>query len=327
MEWIEVFVSASQEGLEAAAGVLYQCGLTGLMIHDETDFAEFLENPNREWDYIADELVEEKEKQETGITFFLRDNLYGREQLAQIRGALAAAKAAEQETGVKLGTLEMTMKNVQEEDWANNWKKYFMPFPVGERLIVKPSWEELDAPTGKAVLNIDPGHIFGTGTHETTQLCMELMESVLKEEDRVLDIGCGSGILSIAALLLGAGEADAVDIDPNAMQVVRENCERNGIGDEKCCVCAGNILEDKELHTRYSGKKYDMVFANIVADIVIALTKQVPEYIRDGGLFLASGIISERKDDVLAALAAGGFRVEEIRQKKDWVAVLSRYAG
>lgn len=327
MEWIEVFVSVSQEGLEAAAGVLYQCGLTGLMIHDETDFAEFLENPNREWDYVADELVEEKEQQETGVTFFLRDNLYGREQLAQIRGALAAAKAAERESGLALGSLEMRMKNVQEEDWANNWKKYFKPFPVGERLIVKPSWEEFDAPAGKTVLNIDPGHIFGTGTHETTQLCMELMEAVLKKDDKALDIGCGSGILSIAALLLGAGEADAVDIDPNAMQVVRENCERNGIDGAKCHVRAGNILEDKALHAAYSGKKYDIVFANIVADIVIALTKQAPDYLKDGGLFLSSGIISERKDDVLAALAAAGFRVEEIRQKKDWVAILSRYAG
>lgn len=327
MEWIEVFVAASREGLEAAAGVLYQCGLTGLMIHDESDFAEFLENPNREWDYVADELVEEQGQQETGITFFLRDNLYGREQLAQIKGALAAAKAAEQENGLSLGTLEMTMKNVQEEDWANNWKKYFKPFPVGERLLVKPSWEELDAPADRAVLNIDPGHIFGTGTHETTQLCMELMETALAEGDSVLDIGCGSGILSIAALLLGAEAADAVDIDPNAMQVVRENCGRNGIPEEKCRVRAGNILEDKALHAAYSGKRYDAVFANIVADIVIALTKQVPDYIKDGGAFLASGIISERKDDVLAALAAAGFRVEEIRQKKDWVAILSRYAG
>lgn len=327
MEWIEIFIAASQEGLEAAAGVLYQCGLTGLMIHDGADFEEFLENPNREWDYVADELVEEKEGQETGITFFLRDNLYGREQLAQIKSALAAAKAAERETGLNLGTLEMTMKNVKEEDWANNWKKYFKPFPVGEKLIVKPSWEEISAPAGKAVLNIDPGHIFGTGTHETTQLCMELMETVLQDGDTVLDIGCGSGILSIAALLLGAGKAEAVDIDPNAIQIVRENCERNGMGSEKCHVRAGNILEDERLHEAYSGKKYDMVFANIVADIVIALTKQVPDYLKDGGLFLASGIISERKDDVLAALAAGGFQVEEIRQKKDWVAILSRYAG
>ena len=163
MEWIEVFVATSQIGLEPVEGVLYQCGLTGLMIHDEADFAEFLENPNREWDYVADELVEEKEELETGITFFLRDNLYGREQLAQIQGALAAVKASEKE--LDLGSLELKMKNVQEEDWANNWKKYFKPFPVGEKIMIKPSWEELTEETDKVILKIDPGHIFGTGTN------------------------------------------------------------------------------------------------------------------------------------------------------------------
>ncbi len=245
MEWIEVFVATSRIGLEPVEGVLYQCGLTGLMIHDEADFAEFLENPNREWDYVADELVEEKEELETGITFFLRDNLYGREQLAQIQGALAAVKASEKE--LDLGSLELKMKNVQEEDWANNWKKYFKPFPVGEKIMIKPSWEELTEETDKVILKIDPGHIFGTGTHETTQLCMELIEKYVKKDDMVLDIGCGSGILSIASLLLEAKEADAVDIDPNAIAIAYENSDRNDIPREKYHVCAGNILEDAAL--------------------------------------------------------------------------------
>ena len=206
MEWIEVFVSTSQMGLEPVEGVLDECGLTGLMIHDESDFAEFLENPHRDWDYVADELVEEKEQLVTGITFFVRDNLYGREQLTQIKAALAVVKESEKE--LELGSLELTMKNVQEEDWANNWKKYFKPFPVGEKIMIKPSWEELTEETDKIILKIDPGHIFGTGTHETTQLCMELIETYVKKDDMVLDIGCGSGILGIASLLLGAGYAD-----------------------------------------------------------------------------------------------------------------------
>lgn len=325
MEWIEVFVATSQMGLEPVEGVLYQCGLNGLMIHDEADFAEFLENPNREWDYVADELVEEKQEQTTGITFFLRDNLYGREQLSQIKSALQSVKETEKE--LDLGSLEVTMKNVAEEDWANNWKKYFKPFPVGDKIMIKPSWEELPAQTDKIILKIDPGHIFGTGTHETTQLCMELIEKYVKKDDMVLDIGCGSGILSIASLLLDAKEADAVDIDPNAIQIAYENSDRNDIDRNRYHVKAGNVLEDKELQASYSGKKYDLVAANIVADVIIALTKQVPDYIKDGGIFLCSGIITERKEDVLEALKAAGFAVLDIKEKTSWVAIATRYEG
>lgn len=325
MEWIEVFVATSQMGLEPVEGVLYQCDLNGLMIHDEADFAEFLENPNREWDYVADELVEEKQEQTTGITFFLRDNLYGREQLSQIKSALQSVKETEKE--LDLGSLEVTMKNVAEEDWANNWKKYFKPFPVGDKIMIKPSWEELPAQTDKIILKIDPGHIFGTGTHETTQLCMELIEKYVKKDDMVLDIGCGSGILSIASLLLDAKEADAVDIDPNAIQIAYENSDRNDIDRSRYHVKAGNILEDKELQASYSGKKYDLVAANIVADVIIALTKQVPDYIKDGGIFLCSGIITERKEDVLEALKAANFAVLDIKEKTSWVAIATRYEG
>lgn len=325
MEWIEVFVATSQMGLEPVEGVLYQCGLNGLMIHDEADFAEFLENPNREWDYVADELVEEKQEQTTGITFFLHDNLYGREQLSQIKSALQSVKETEKE--LDLGSLEVTMKNVAEEDWANNWKKYFKPFPVGDKIMIKPSWEELPAQTDKIILKIDPGHIFGTGTHETTQLCMELIEKYVKKDDMVLDIGCGSGILSIASLLLDAKEADAVDIDPNAIQIAYENSDRNDIDRSRYHVKAGNILEDKELQASYSGKKYDLVAANIVADVIIALTKQVPDYIKDGGVFLCSGIITERKEDVLEALKAANFAVLDIKEKTSWVAIATKYEG
>ncbi|MBR4934422.1 MAG: 50S ribosomal protein L11 methyltransferase, partial [Anaerotignum sp.] len=157
--------------------------------------------------------------------------------------------------------------------------------------------------------------------------CMELIETYVKKDDMVLDIGCGSGILSIASLLLEAKEADAVDIDPNAINIAYENSDMNDIPREKYHVCAGNILEDPELHQKYSGKKYDMVEANIVADIIIALTKQVPDYIKDGGIFLCSGIITERKEDVMTALEAGNFKVEAVREKNGWVAIASRFMG
>lgn len=323
--WIEVFVSTSQIGLEPIEGVLYACGLTGLMIHDNTDFTEFMENPDRKWDYIADELLEHKKDEPTGITFFLRDNVYGREQLAQIKDALQNVKRTE--TELDLGTLEITMKNVAEEDWANNWKKYFKPFPIGEKIMIKPSWEELPEQTDKVVLQIDPGHIFGTGTHETTQLCITLLERYLQKENTMLDIGCGSGILSIAGLLLGAKEADAIDIDPNAIKIAYENSDRNQIDRARYHVAAGDVLEDTAVQDMYKGKNYDVVVANIVADIIIALTKQVPDYIKQAGIFVCSGIIVERKQDVLDALAAAKFSVVEVVEKASWAAIAARYEG
>ena len=317
MEWIEVFVSTTKIGLEIVSGLLYQCGLTGLMIEDGSDFEEFLKNPNRQWDYVEEELVEQKQKQPTGITFFLRDNVYGTEQLSDIKSALLSLKSKEKE--FDLGTLEVTVKNIKEEDWSNNWKKYFKPFPIGDKMMIKPSWEELKEPTDKIVLKIDPAHIFGTGTHETTQLCIELIEKFVQKKDKVLDIGCGSGILSIASLLLGAEEADAVDIDPNAIAVAYENADRNDIDRGRYHVTAGNILEDENLHKTYSGKQYDVVEANIVADIIMALSKQVPQYIKKGGIFISSGIIKQRLEEVYQALKENGFVVLDTKYKKDWV--------
>lgn len=319
MEWIEAFVHTSQEGLEVVAGALYACGLTGLQIEDGTDFQAFLEDPSREWDYIEDELVKQKGEQPTGITFFVRDNINGREQLAQIQSSLVTLSS--QKWDFPLGSLALEMKNVAEEDWANNWKKYFKPFPVGHKIMIKPSWEELTEPTDKIVLKIDPGHIFGTGTHETTQLCIELIEEYVQSGNRVLDIGCGSGILSIASLLLGAKEAYAVDIDPNAIDIAYENSDRNAIDRASYHVTAGNILEDNALQEQYRGQEFDVCEANIVADVIIALASLVPAYIRPKGIFICSGIILERLPDVTDALTKQGFTLLEQKTKKDWAAL------
>ena len=323
--WIEIFIETTKEGFEPVSGIIYQCGITGVMIEDADDFEEFLENPARDWDYIEDELVEQKHNAKNGITFFVRDNMNGKETFELVKEMLKNAKENEKE--IDFGSLDITVKNIKEDDWANNWKKYFKPFAVGDKIVIRPSWEEYNDDGNKTVLKIDPGHVFGTGTHETTQFCIELIENYLKKEDMVLDIGCGSGILSIASLLLGAKYADAVDIDPNAIDIAYTNAGMNDIGRETYDVVSGNILEDEDLNEKYSGKKYDVVEANIVADVIIALTDKIPQYIKDGGVFISSGIIVERLDDVLEALKGHGFEVLEVKKKKGWSAIASRYNG
>ena len=323
--WIEIFIETTKEGFEPVSGIIYQCGITGVMIEDADDFEEFLENPARDWDYIEDELVEQKHNAKNGITFFVRDNMNGKETFELVKEMLKNAKENEKE--IDFGSLDITVKNIKEDDWANNWKKYFKPFAVGDKIVIRPSWEEYNDDGNKTVLKIDPGHVFGTGTHETTQLCIELIENYLKKDDMVLDIGCGSGILSIASLLLGAKYADAVDIDPNAIDIAYTNAGMNDIGRETYDVVSGNILEDEDLNEKYSGKKYDVVEANIVADVIIALTNKIPKYIKDGGVFISSGIIVERLDDVLEALKGHGFEVLEVKKKKGWSAIASRYNG
>ena len=323
--WIEIFIETTKEGFEPVSGIIYQCGITGVMIEDTDDFEEFLENPARDWDYIEDELVEQKHNAKNGITFFVRDNMNGKETFELVKEMLKNAKENEKE--IDFGSLDITVKNIKEDDWANNWKKYFKPFAVGDKIVIRPSWEEYNDDGNKTVLKIDPGHVFGTGTHETTQLCIELIENYLKKDDMVLDIGCGSGILSIASLLLGAKYADAVDIDPNAIDIAYTNAGMNDIGRETYDVVSGNILEDEDLNEKYSGKKYDVVEANIVADVIIALTDKIPQYIKDGGVFISSGIIVERLDDVLEALKGHGFEVLEVKKKKGWSAIASRYNG
>ena len=322
MDFLEAYVETSEIGIEMASGVVYANGVTGIMVEDQRDFSEFMKDPNRQWDYIDDELMKQKLTQKNGITFFVTDNASGIETLNAIKADLKRVK--DEEKIFDVGSFNLTVKNVKEEDWANNWKKYFKPFPVGDKVVIKPSWEEYEEKEGRVVLNIDPGHIFGTGSHETTKGCIEFIEKFVSGGEKVADIGCGSGILAIAALLLGADFASAVDIDPNAVEIVRQNAELNCIKPEKYEVFAGDILNDGDIQEKFNGKKYDMAFANIVADIVIPLSAMVPDFIRDKGIFICSGIISERLNDVMEALNKNGFEILEITRKKDWCAIASR---
>lgn len=321
MDWIQITIYTSSFGIEPLCGVLYQLGITGIEIEDEEDFKSFLEENRQRWDYVDEELLKEKEK-ETCVKVYVSDNASGHEMLSEIRSAVAALK--ERDSEKQFGRLELDLGNLSEEDWANNWKKYFHPTKVGEKILIKPEWEELTDPTDRIVFNINPGMSFGTGLHDTTQLCIEGLEKVVKPGDEILDLGCGSGILSIISLLLGAKLAFAVDIDPNAVQIAYENAERNHIHPEIFHAMAGNILTDETLKATILQKKYPVVVANIVADVIIGLIPTAKQALLENGVFITSGIINDRIEDVSDALIRSGFVIEETRRRSDWASITCR---
>ncbi|MBP1549944.1 MAG: 50S ribosomal protein L11 methyltransferase, partial [Oscillospiraceae bacterium] len=203
---------------------------------------------------------------------------------------------------------------------ANNWKQYFKPLTVGDKLVIKPSWEEYNKTDDRIILEIDPASSFGTGQHNTTQLCLELIEKNLNKGDRLLDLGCGSGILSIASILLGAEEVTAVDIDQNSVKIAKENAEKNNIAAEKYTAYCGNVIDDNELVEKI-GDGYDVIAANIVADVLIAMSPLFEKFVKKGGTLILSGIISERCHEVIDAVKAKGYTLIEQREANDWVAV------
>lgn len=320
MNWIETQIITASAGVDALCAMLTDLGIKGFSIADPADFQEFLQNKEGKWDYIDQDLLGMAQG-DTTVTVYLPDNAQGSEQLVALRAMLAQIHA--RDDAQLFGTLELTLKNVREEDWANNWKQYFKPFTVGERLLIKPSWETCENPRHRAVLEIDPASSFGTGQHHTTRLCLELLEQLMHPGDRVLDLGCGSGILSIGALLLGASGATAVDIEENAAATATENARKNHIDPTLYRVFCGNVLEDETL-CREIGDGYDLICANIVADVLIAMKQLFRQFLRPEGTLIVSGIIMERRDEVLDQLKKAGFALLEVREKEGWAAASLR---
>ncbi len=316
--WIQAVIYTSAEGIEPVSGRLYQLGINGIEIEDEADFKSFLEENRSAWDYVDEELLQAKAC-ETNVKFYVTADSAGRETIGEVERSLAQLAALDTEGA--FGRLELAFSNVDEEDCANNWKQYFKPLTVGEKILILPEWETLEKETDRTVFVINPGMSFGTGSHHTTRLCLERLEKYIKPGMNVLDLGCGSGILSQVALLLGAESATAVDIDPNAAKIARENAERNGISEERYRIFAGNVLEDETLVKNLSDRKYDLVLANIVADVIIALAPQIPTYLKEEGVYITSGIITDRGDEVLAAYKTLGMTLENKSQSGDWLAL------
>lgn len=311
MNWTEVKIYTTTAGIDPLTGSMLDLGLQGFMIEDAQDFDEFLHDTTPHWDYVDQAVMEKMKDCETCVTIYVADNPQGMEELMQVRQILARLKA--QDPDGKYGRLELEMKDVDEEDWSNAWKKYYHPVQVGEHLVVCPSWEAYDRQPDDVVLTLNPGMAFGTGTHDTTRLCMELLEKYITPQDTVLDVGCGSGILAITAALLGANKIIGCDIDEVAVKVAGENAALNGVQDRIA-------FHQGDLTSQVEGS-FQIICANIVADVIIRLSEDADRYLAKDGIFITSGIIDTREQDVLNALEQNGFQVIERRTSGGWVAL------
>ncbi len=320
MDWIEVTVYTSSIGIEPLTGRLYQLGINGVSIEDENDFLDFLENNRASWDYVDDDLMKSMHG-ETNVKFYIHNDSHSLDVLNSVKQTITELKALDENS--EFGRLEIDTGNLSEEDWANNWKQYFHTFEIGDRIIIQPEWEEPVKADDKIVFKINPGMSFGTGTHHTTKMCIEALDKLVKPDFEILDLGCGSGILSLVSLLLGAKNAFAVDIDPMAVDISYQNAKLNGIATGYKAE-AGNVLDNEELCDKILEKEYDIVVANIVADVIIPLAPFAFKAVKNGGTFITSGIIEDRIDDVKSALISAGFEITELKRSADWAAFICK---
>ncbi len=317
MNWLCVAIETTAFGIDRVCNALTEIGISGFEIEDKDDFNTFLEENKQFWDYVDEDLYKEKQGA-TKVKVYIEDDEKAQEKLNMIKASLASIACED------LGSLLISCENLLQEDWENGWRQYFKPLYVGDNIIIKPHWEEVEDSEGKLIFEIDPGMTFGSGQHETTRMCVEALEKCVKEGDKVADLGCGSGILSVISLLLGAKSAYAVDIDPNCEKIAYENAALNGVEKDIYTVECGNVLSDTKLCKRLSEEGYNIVVANIVADVIIPLSEKVRSFMTEGGYFICSGIIDFRKDEVEEALIKNGFEVEEIKHDGDWYAFVCR---
>lgn len=311
MAWLEITVNTASKDVEDVAARLTARGYADLVIEDQAEFESFLEENRAYWDYIDDEFQKKLE----GLS---RIKLY-------LEEGDEAGLARLRDTVAELG-LTMEAKPLPETDWEESWKDSYPPQEVGENLVVLPYWLAEEETDRKKII-LDPGLTFGTGAHSSTQMVMEAMEQRVQPGWHCLDLGSGSGILSITALRLGAQSAVGVDIDPKAEDIARENAACNSFGSPAFTALTGNVTEDKALMHRLSQDHYDLLLVNIVADVIIGLSPILPDFMGEQTLLICSGILDSRLDDVTAALEKAGLTVTEIRAKEEWRCVLAKREG
>jgi ribosomal protein L11 methyltransferase len=307
MDWLEITMNTTPAKLEELARRLEDLGASGLVVNDEASIREFLDNNPASWDYVDDEVFDQV-RGKTSLQFYLEDNEEGLALLAEYRARLP------EET--------FETRQVRDEDWLNNWKQYFKPLEVGKRLLIVPEWEPVPENTGRTSLRIEPKLAFGTGSHASTRMCLEELER--HGGTSVLDLGCGSGILAVAALLYGAERAVCCDIAPDAAAVCLDNARLNGLDPARLEVHTSNILEGRTLFDITGGRRFDIVFANIIADVIIPLAAHVTGLLAPGGVFICSGIIDGREAEVRSALESSGLEIINARQSENWHMLAAR---
>lgn len=320
MVYDELTIHTTTAGSEVVSGVLFNEGITCFSVTDPRDLAELIENGGVPVDYVESGLLDGQS--DVTVRVYLARNEQG---AIQKTGIIAGVKRLKAENGNAewLGSLDITVSESDDKDWENNWKQYFHPLSIGEKFLICPSWEKVPG-EGRTVIEIDPACSFGTGRHETTALCLEELEKQDIAGKDVLDMGCGSGILGIAALKLGAKHVDAVDIDMVATRIAGENAEKNGILEGLMDIYCGNILTDGTLCESLAQNSYSLILANIVADIISDMLPFFARCLDAQGHMICSGIISPRRDFVVDALGKAGFVIESIREKNEWVAIVCR---
>ena len=308
MAWLEITLETAAHKCGAVANALTARGFADLVIEDQEEFETFLEENRAYWDYI-DEDLQKKLQGLSRIKLYLEDT--DQSSMARLE---AAARELE---------LPMTVSPLAETNWEESWKDNYPPQEIGQSLVVLPYWRaEEETPRRKVIL--DPGLTFGTGAHPSTQMVMETMEDVVKEGFHCLDLGSGSGILSITALRLGAEKAVGIDIDPKAEDIARENAAYNGFASPEFTALTGNVTEDKDLMASLAAEEYDLVLVNIVADVIIALAPVLPRFLTDKSTLICSGILDVRLEDVVSALEQAGLTVIQTREKEDWRCVTAK---
>ena len=311
MNWTEVTIKTTTEAVEAISNILMEERCGGVMIEDPKDFL-FQKKNELDWDYVEEEVFNKSGQDGVLIKTYIPEERNVLELIETVKARIALLPSF----GLDIGEGSVSLSDVKESDWANEWKKYYKPTKVGKKIVVKPSWEEYEKQEGDLIIELDPGMAFGTGTHETTSMCIRELENYVDETKTVFDIGCGSGILAIAAAQLGAKEVVAGDLDEVAVKVSKENCEINNVSD-KVVVKHGSLFEVVD-------SKADVIVANIIADIIKILAKDVSKFLKDDGVFISSGIILAKIDEVCQALEENGFEIVKVERLGEWSAIVSK---